>query len=49
MQGTFKVMRDAWITDDEMTQMEIKRSWMEQLNNDAAWETEENGEKSKRC
>jgi hypothetical protein len=46
VQGQFKDITDAWITGDETTQREIKRSWVEQINNDAAWETEEQGEKS---
>jgi hypothetical protein len=46
VQGQFRDIRDTWITGDETTQREIKRSWVEQINNDAAWETEEKGEKS---
>jgi hypothetical protein len=46
IQEQFREIRDAWITGDEMAQKEIKRSWIEQINSEAAWETEEKGEKS---
>lgn len=47
VQERFREIRDAWITGDETTQREMKRTWVEQINSDAAWETEEKGEKSR--
>ena len=41
------MMKDAWVAGDDTTQREIKSAWIEQLSSDAAWETEEKGEKSK--
>jgi hypothetical protein len=38
-------IRDAWTKGDEATQRETKRTWVEQINSDAAWETKEKGEK----
>ena len=47
VQKAFKVMKDAWVAGDNATQREMKSGWIEQLSSDAAWETEEKGEKSK--
>ena len=47
VQAQYKEMKDTWKTGDKARRGEIERSWMEQLNNDAAWETEEKGTSSK--
>jgi hypothetical protein len=41
------MIREAWVVGDEAGQAEIQQLWMEQLHNDAAWETQETGMKSK--
>jgi hypothetical protein len=46
VQEQFKEIRVAWMAGDEATRTKIKRSWMEQLGSDAAWETKERGEES---
>ncbi|PVI07714.1 hypothetical protein DM02DRAFT_700709 [Periconia macrospinosa] len=43
VQEQYKEMKDAWKTGDEARRGEIQRSWIEQLDNDAAWETEKKG------
>jgi hypothetical protein len=47
VQEQFQEIKDAWVRGDETIQREIKRSWIEQLNGDAAWETEKKGEMSR--
>jgi hypothetical protein len=46
IQEKFGIIREAWISGDEVAQEEIRRLWIEQLHNDAAWETQETGIKS---
>ncbi|KAH7390992.1 hypothetical protein DE146DRAFT_151338 [Phaeosphaeria sp. MPI-PUGE-AT-0046c] len=46
VQAQFREIRDAWTLGDKVTQREIKRSWVEQLNRDPSWDTEERGEKN---
>lgn len=46
VQEQFKETKNAWITSDEATRAKIKRSWIEQLGSDAAWETRGKGEES---
>jgi hypothetical protein len=43
----YSEIRNAWTLSNETIQGEIKRSWIEQIDSDAAWETEEKGEKSR--
>lgn len=45
--GKFQEIRNAWRRGNETTQREIKCSWMEQLNCDAAWETKDQGDMSR--
>lgn len=46
LQAQFEDIRDAWVAGGETTQREIRRGWVERIDNEAAWETEERGEKS---